>query len=129
MSIKPLILTLCVVVLSSCTKKCDKDSPGVGGNVTLEGHVKHHTTVIPDSRVFIKFGATEFPGPDTTFYDGGTSANSTDAHYVFTGLNPGDYYLYSAGYDAGLQDSVFGGIGIEICEDGGTVETDIPVIE
>lgn len=129
MNLKPFLAILALASLNSCKDKCDKDSPGLSGNVTLEGHVKHHSAAIPNSRVYIKFGASEFPGADTTLYDAGTSANSTDAHYSISGLSPGDYYLYGVGYDPSLQDSVFGGIGIEICEDGGTVETNVPVTE
>lgn len=129
MHIKYIVLIASITSLSACSKKCDKSSPGTGGKVTLEGQVKHHDAVIPNATVHIKFGATEFPGADVSAYDMVVASDSSAAHYTVSNLAQGDYYLYGTGYDPNIQDSVFGGISVEICEDGGTVQSNVPVTE
>ena len=130
------LLIILGLSLSACEKDhkvedgCDMKTPGPGGQVSIEGHVEHHGRPIPNARVFIKFGAIEFPGTDTTKYDYATTASSGDAHYQVEEMMPGDYYLYSVGYDSAIFQAVSGGVGTEItCKDHQMVETDIPVTE
>lgn len=123
-------LIVSLALLSSCDKnKCDKSDPGIGGGSKVSGHVQHHGTAIPNARVFIKYDATEFPGTDTTQYDAAKTATNSDAYYTFMDLKPGDYYLYSVGYDNNISLPVSGGVGIEICGDEEDLNTNIPVTE
>ena len=127
-------ILLCTVIASiaySCKDEdeCPKSSsPGTGGAASVSGYVKHHALSIPNARVFIEFGATEFPGSDTTAYDLRTTADSA-AYYEFTALKSGDYYLYSVGFDNSISLPVVGGVPLEICEGVQNVHKNIPVTE
>jgi hypothetical protein len=59
---------------------CDKDdgddntaipAPGTGGSGEISAYVRNHSTqaLIPAARIFVKFGASAFPGADSTLYD------------------------------------------------------------
>lgn len=91
---------LLFVLLFSCKKN------QLGGKSTISGKVAHHNKAIPDATVFIKFNATEFPGPDTTLYDDKVKADS-EGNYTFK-CYKGKYYLYGVGLDYGLQGPDFG---------------------
>jgi len=111
----------------------DDDCPksgtaGAGGAVKLSGFVRHHEQEIANARVFIKYGATEFPGDDTTAYDAAVSADG-GAYYEFSGLNAGDYYLFAAGFDSTISLPVDGGVPVEICDGAQSVQRNIPVTE
>ena len=117
---------------SSCKKNegCGKSGlPGLGGTASIAGYVRHHNNPIPLARVFLKFGAKEFPGSDTTIYNLSVTADSGDAHYKFEGINSGDYYLYGIGYDSTIPKTVLGGVPAEICDGTQSVEINVPVTE
>jgi hypothetical protein len=116
------VLFAAILILGGCSEE------GPGGKASITGNVKHHDEPIPNATVYIKYGATEFPGHDPAIYDDETQASSTDGQYSIEGLEKGAYYLYSAGYDAQIFDSVFGGIHVMI-KAGEAFETDIPVTE
>lgn len=121
---------IALALLASCNKNdCDKSDPGLGGGGSVSGNVQHHGTAIPDAQVFIKYGATEFPGADTSQYDLVRIASSSDASYIVTDLKPGDYYLYAVGYDNSISMPVTGGVGIEICGEDDAKFSNIPVTE
>src|SRR3989344_1288105 len=92
-----------VFTLGSCKKE------GTGGKSSVSGNVKHHQELIPNAVVYIKYGATEFPGADISLYDDQITSD-TNAHYEFKDLQKGDYYLYGVGLDN--AETVTGGIGI-----------------
>lgn len=104
---------------------CNKE-PGKGGRSKIEGTVVHHSTPIPNAEVYISYGVTEFPGSDVTVYDDQTSSNAS-GDYSFEELHKGNYFLYARGYDDGINDSVFGGIPVEIIKK--TLEVDVPITE
>lgn len=110
------ILTLAI---SSCKKE------GTGGKSKVSGYVKHHNALIPNSIVYIKYGAKEFPGADVSTYDDQITADS-NAYYEFDGLQKGDYYLYGVGMDGSLP--VVGGVGIKLRRNE-DLESDVPVTE
>lgn len=121
-------MIIILLAFASCKKDtCSKENPGTGGNCTVSGQTKHHSDIIPHTRVFIKYGAKEFPGQDTTKYDASVTADA-NASYSISDLMPGDYYLYGVGYDSAIFLPVTGGIGISICDEP-TFSTDIPVTE
>ena len=117
------VAVMVVFTLSSCKKE------GTGGKSSVSGNVKHHQKIIPNAEVYIKYGATEFPGTDLSKYDAHTTAD-TNSHYEFKDLQRGDYYLYGVGTD-GIGASSFivaGGISIKLKYNKAST-TDVPVTE
>jgi hypothetical protein len=114
-------LFLLITGMISCTKE------GPGGKSSVAGSVKHHDALIPEAIVYIKYGATEFPGKDVSKYDASTIADA-NAFYEFKNLRKGDYYLYSVGWDVTMPGEVTGGVGVKI-KYNQQKYTDIPVTE
>jgi hypothetical protein len=110
-----------MLFLSACHKE------GAGGKASLSGTVKHHSQIIPNCLVYIKYGATEFPGSNVNNYDDHVVADG-NGHYEFKSLYKGDYYLYCAGYDATIMENVYGGLSVNIKKNQ-NYEVDIPVTE
>ena len=106
---------------SSCKKE------GTGGKSSVSGNVKHHQELIPNAIVYIKYGATEFPGGDVSLYDDKVTSD-TNAHFEFKDLQKGDYYLYGVGYDFTGSYTVTGGVGITLKRNQSSV-VDVPVTE
>lgn len=120
---KKLILTSIVAItMLSCSKE------GPGGKAAIHGTVKHHSAPIPGAVVYIKYGATESPGTDITYYDASVTADA-NAHYEFPDLKKGDYYLFGVGFDSAIVQTVIGGIPVEIKTKTETVTADVPVTE
>ena len=115
------LATVFAFTISSCKKE------GTGGKSKVSGKVKHHTKLIPNAIVYIKYGATEFPGADVSAYDDQVTAD-TNAHFEFDELQKGDYYLYGVGYDDAISESVVGGVGIKLRRNE-SIESDVPVTE
>ncbi len=109
------------VLAVSCKKE------GLGGQASVSGLVKHHSQIVGHAVVYIKYGATEFPGDDIAKYDASTTADAS-AHYEFTQLRKGDYYLYATAYDSANTQSLDGGIGV-VLKKSDVKSTDIPVSE
>jgi hypothetical protein len=120
-SIRSLIIVLTLTFASACKKE------GTGGKSSVSGHVKHHTKLIPYSIVYIKYGATEFPGTDVSQYDASITSDA-NAFYEFKELQKGDYYLYGKGNDPVHAEPVTGGIGIKL-ERNKHSDIDVPVTE
>jgi len=117
-----LIIGILVTIFSSCGKE------GLGGDATIKGYVKHHSTAIPNAVVHIKFGAKESPGTSPSSYDKSVTADA-NAYYEITGLSKGDYYLFGIGTDTGIGLPVFGGITVEIKKRKEVVTADLSVRE
>lgn len=113
--------SMLVTTFYSCKKE------GQGGKSTIQGIVKHHSQIIPNATVYIKYGSTEFPGPNPSDYDSQVAADAS-GYYQFTGLVKGDYYLYGYGYDAGILEDVKGGISVNVKRNK-TVDINVPVSE
>lgn len=124
------VLLSSALVIAAGATSCKKN--GVGGEAEIGCHVKHHSTLIPGARIYIKYGAKEFPGKDVSVYDdnkvSGTVGESK-AHTHFTNLLRGNYYLYSVGYDSSISKTVTGGIPVEIKDSHEHLEVDVPVTE
>ena|ERR1035437_628414 len=112
---------LLLISLFACHKE------GTGGKSSVSGYVMHHSKAIPNAIVYIKYGATEFPGTDVSLYDASIPTGA-DAHYEFKDLRRGDYYLYGVGFDNSIVATVTGGIGIKLKYNKSTT-TDVPVTE
>ena len=100
---------------------------GTGGKSNISGYVMHHSKLIPNAVVYIKYGAKEFPGTDVAAYDQSITADA-NAHYEFTDLRKGDYFLYGVGFDNSGPYTVVGGIAVKL-KYNKTTTTDIPVTE
>ncbi len=111
-----LLLTLCF--------GCKKNQ--LGGKSTIKGSVMHHSQIIPNATVFIKFKAKDFPGTDTGSYDDKVVADA-EGHYEIK-CYKGDYYLYGVGYDISIQEVVSGGLAVHI-RNNETVSVDVAVTE
>ena len=118
------VVILCLFLLSVVS--CKKNA--LGGKCTVQGRVMHHSKLIANARVFIKFNAKEFPGADTTRYDAKLSADAL-GNYTFD-CYPGNYYLYAFGIDLGVPapHHVVAGIPVKLRQNE-TVKADIPVTE
>jgi len=110
-----------VIAFGSCKKE------GTGGKSKVSGNVKHHTKLIPNAIVYIKYGATEFPGTSISVYDDQVTAD-VNANFEFDGLQKGDYYLYGVGYDDAIMEQVVGGVGIKLRRNE-SITSDVPVTE
>jgi hypothetical protein len=109
-----------LIFLSACKKN------QLGGKSIIRGVVSHHSKVIPNSIVYIKFNAKEFPGTDVSQYDSQFKTDA-DGKYQFN-CYKGDYYLYGLGYDPGVPGNVSGGIPVHI-RNNEKVDIDVPVTE
>ena len=118
------LMLLSVIILSSVTA-CHKE--GIGGKSSITGKVVHHDHVIPHAVVYIKYGATEFPGVDVTLYDAHSSSDA-NAHYEFHNLRKGVYYLYGVGFDNTISSPVNGGGSVKL-KYNKSVESDVAVTE
>ena len=104
--LQTLFLCIFLFFFAACTKN------KLGGKCSIKGSVMHHSRTIANARVFIKLKATEFPGADTTIYDSNMLSDSLGA-YSFK-CYPGNYYLYSIGYDTQLLKKVSGGTPVTV---------------
>jgi hypothetical protein len=118
------LLVLCLLSISLLLTSCHKE--GAGGKASITGSVKHHSAVIPNAVVYIKYGATEFPGTTLSEYDDQVTADA-NGHYEFTSLYKGNYYLYGVGYDPSFG-LVTGGISVDLNKNR-SYSVDVPVTE
>jgi hypothetical protein len=116
-----IICLITITTLHSCHKE------GTGGKSGVSGTVYHHSKPIANAIVYIKYGATEFPGADVSVYDNKVTADA-NAHYEFTDLRKGDYFLYGVGYDDAIFQVVKGGLGIKL-KYNKKATSDVPVTE
>ncbi|MBA3683007.1 MAG: hypothetical protein H0W73_17855 [Bacteroidetes bacterium] len=83
------------LLLSLFLCSCKKNE--LGGKAEIKGQVKHHTKVIANATVYIKFNAKEFPGTDVSLYNDKVTADA-NGNYTIK-CYKGDYYLYAVGTD------------------------------
>lgn len=115
------VLMLLFITLLACRKN------QLGGKSVIEGRVAHHGKAIANAMVYVKLNAKEFPGADSSKYEGKFRANP-DGYFRIT-CYQGDYYLYATGIDLQAQPLyVHGGIPVHIRKNE-TVESDIAVSE
>lgn len=111
---------------------CDKEDEQPNGRdherVELSGTVLHHDRPIAFARVYLKQNTSAFPGRNPGLYDINAEADG-DANFHFHNLAPASYYLYGEGWDAGINDSVYGGIPITITGTSQTQRSNVPVTE
>lgn len=104
---KNIITILIIILFVNCKKN------NTGGKVTVNITTAHHGKQIPFTKIYIKYGAIEFPGFEASTYN---SVQTTDVEgrATFTNLLYGDYFFYGEGYDTAVQSVVRGGIKLSI---------------
>ncbi len=123
--VKNIIFFSLLLVIGLLVSSCKKEGPG--GKSTISGIVAHHGAAIPNSVVYIKYGATDFPGTAVSAYDAQVTADAS-GNYKFEGLRKGDYYLYGVGYDNSVVAPVTGGVGVRL-RTNEHKDIDVPVTE
>ncbi len=121
------IVTLVLIATSLIFISCKKNQ--LGGNATIKGVVKHHSKIIANAIVYIKFNAKDFPGEDVSVYDDKVQANAQGEFEIK--CYKGNYYLYGNGIDSQVLvngGKVIGGAPIKI-RNKETVEITLAVTE
>lgn len=116
-----IIMFIVFFAISSCKKE------GTGGKSSIKGSVKHHSLIIPNAVVYIKYGAKDFPGADVSKYDANVTCDA-NGNYEIKEQRKGDYYLYGVGYDSGISANVYGGLSAKL-RNSESINLDIAVVE
>ena len=126
-NMKKIISCIVLVGLSVFFSACKKNQ--LGGKSNIEGKVVHHSKAIAEATVYVKMGATEFPGDDISKYDFEVTADANGNFKVET-LYKGNYYLYAIGKDFTVPPPwlVKGGIPVKLRYNE-TVTIELPVTE
>jgi hypothetical protein len=128
------IAILAMIGLSACED--DECKAGKGGDLTLRLEAQHHAIPIYSSiayrdTAYIKFEATDFPGPNPSSYDMVVVGNANENFVNVSGLKCGQYYVMMTGFDTSAvwNVRVIGGLPINISEKSGTKTLVVPVNE
>ena len=100
-----------ILLIWGCGKDDDVSSIPLS---VIEGKVLHHNNEIQSGVVYLKAKSIEFPGSSPSNYDDSVRFDTPPSAFRFENLTPGNYYLYCMGYDYYFQDSVFGGIPVQL---------------
>ena len=120
--------TIFLFVLTISLFACKKEGPG--GKAKVYGTVAHHGAVIPGATVYIKYGATDFPGTDISVYERSYPVD-VSGNYAIGSLVKGDYYVYAVGFDTdsqGITEKLTGGVAFTLTKKDNK-QVDIPVTE
>ena len=128
------LLISCFLTMFSCKKEgCEA---GTGGEVTLKILPEHHGLSIYNSQnyrdtVYIKFNASDFPGPDRSNFDLVMWGNANENFVKIPGLKCGQYYIMVSGFDTSAQWNirVVGGLPLNFSESSGEKTVTVPVTE
>lgn len=118
---KTILLLFCLTWIS-CTKE------GLDGKFIISGTAMHHSEIIANTKVWVAFGASEFPGKVRENYDLEIQAD-LNGRFSVENLKKGNYYFYGMGYDSLIQDSVFGGMRIAVNKNNAEVDFTLAVTE
>ena len=113
-----LLIPACIFI-QSCSKT---------QSASIEGEVRHHETLIPTAKVYVKYGTNLWPGADVSEYDTMVVAD-INAYYSIDNFDIGWHYVYATGYDPQISDSVSGGVPFEIKKKKSTLNKNVPVTE
>jgi hypothetical protein len=105
------LLTISLLAGGFWLSGCKKD--GTGGDATLGVTAKHHGSAIAGTRIYIKYGAKDFPGEDVSKYDASVTANA-NGYAEIPDLRYGHYYIYGVGFDSSVNETVKGGAPVKI---------------
>lgn len=117
-----------IVSAVACNREDNKGSAGKGGNAVLRIVPKHHNVFknIVDCKVYIKYNVQDVP----SFYDdsAATVMMGDQPTAVFSGLKPGNYYIYGYGFDTSIRQNVKGGMPYTVSSET-TLDLSLPVTE
>jgi len=102
-----IVLLLLLALLYGCKKNTELQTERIAGKFSCIVKVKHHSWEVPGIKVCLKANTTAFPGYDTAKYDR-IFITDTQGNVNFDSLFPGNYYLYSRGFDMIWGDTVIG---------------------
>lgn len=127
-------LVLMITLTMACRKEIDDCKGGTGGDNSMMVYLKHHSkliTAVPGhaDTLFIKYDTNELPGENPSDFDAFYVGDTLTDHFMITGLNCGDYYLFAAGWDTSITQRVKGGIPVTIDDDAGQLTVNVPVTE
>ena len=105
---KPILLAgVALLPFAACKKN------QLNGDSLITGTVAHHSKPIPNATVYVKFGAKEFPGRDSSVYDAHVKADAMGVYSVT--CYRGNYYLFATGVDMQAQPLyVNGGVPVRV---------------
>ncbi|MEY4594984.1 MAG: hypothetical protein RIQ47_1394 [Bacteroidota bacterium] len=96
-----------IFLITSCQKSDSDNGDLIAGTISLNVQVMHHTWGVPYTNIYLKKNTTVYPGEDTSVYDVRLSSDN-DGKATFEGLHPGNYFVFSKGYDMIWGDTVIG---------------------
>lgn len=106
-------LAIAILFLLLFQTGCRKEAVNPDGKVIVEGTIRlqvsavHHSWGVPGIRIYLKKGATEFPGYDPALYEYAIQADN-EGLGAFEKLYPGKYFVYAKGWDYYWGDTVIG---------------------
>ena len=103
----------------SCKKKIDSYSASnadLKGNVTLYVHVVHHTYSLSNIAVYLKKGATLYPGNDVSSYEYKVVSDANGIAEFDQLPIDADVWVYGFGTDNYISRSVTGNTGIKLSQ-------------
>ncbi len=112
-----LLLVLLTLNILGCT---------IGGN-DVRTHVcfqtKHHEEVIPNITIYVKYGATEYPGyePESQFHDVWTS--DENGRVCMSDVPLGSHWFMAIGYDEKIREQVIGNMPLRLDLNNLTIDT------
>jgi hypothetical protein len=124
-------LPLLLIAAAGITS-CDQGDPtpytaGKNGQTKLQVVPRHHGKQIEQCKIYIKYNTLDKPGS----YDDSSRVIMTDGTPIatFDHLRMGNYYIYGAGFDPTIAETVTGGAPVVINETGTTITYNLPVSE
>ena len=102
-----IVLLLLLAMLYGCKKNTELQAEKITGKIACTVKVKHHNWEVPGLKVSLKANTTVFPGYDDTQYDR-FLVTDTYGNVTFDSLFPGNFYLFSKGFDIIWGDTVIG---------------------
>lgn len=126
---KVCLLVYPLLLLGACNAKDGEpkiELAGKGGSAVVKAMPKHHGTSIDSCMVYIKYNSQDV----SSAYDDSVKCMQVDSvsTATFSGLKAGQYYLYAKGWDAGIGETVIGGLPYTITQENEQSVT-VPVTE
>ena len=112
---------LILAFLTSCQRE------GLGGNNTIVVSPVYKTRPIKGATVYVRYGATDFPGSAPTDYDTNAHADSSSSTVKITGLRKGDYFIFVSAYDSVNASVVQGGAHVHLASKSGETPVEVQV--
>ena len=116
------LLAIASVAFAACRKA------GTGGDAEIQAMTMHHDTHVHDATIYVKFDAEDFPGSNVADYDLSAEVGA-DGHAHFSGLKRGKYFLYGVGFDSTINQTVTGGVAVQIKKKDEIKIVTVPVTE